>query len=186
VVTRRLSDPDERVADIGTNQVSSSPRVRVHFALAFLIAPFAGSLGAGVLATVLAAPYCFSVGPWRYQLAASSLSSRLSSTIAIGMFTALGAFCVAAAYTIIGGAIAVRRYARNGTAPSLPGVLISSSLAGVLPIVGFPLLLGVPPEFTRPGGPGAGWALVFFLSIAVTTSLITSWTFWRLGLRRRT
>jgi hypothetical protein len=157
-----------------------------NFPLAFLIAPCGGALGAGILATALAAPYRFGIGPWRYQLGVESLSNRLWGTLAIGMLTALGAYGVAATCTVIMGAIAVTRHTRSGKAPSLAVVLTCGSVAGVLPVACFPLLLGVPTEFTGYDGPGAGWAVAFFISIAATTSFITSWTFWRLGLKGRT
>jgi len=159
-------------------------RVLPNFPLAFLIAPFAGSLGAGMLATALAAPYRFGVGPWRYQLGAETLANRLSGTLGIGMLTGFGAYCLAAGYTVIMGAIAVARH-RAGKTASLPVALTCGLIAGVLPVACFPLLLGVPTEFTGYDGPGAVWAVAFFLSIAATTSFITSWTFWRLGLKGR-
>jgi hypothetical protein len=168
-----------------------NPEVPVHrpvlpsLPLALLLSPLAASVVAFVVATAFAVPYRFGLGPWRFQLGAESFSNRLSGTLAIGFLAAFGAFIVGAAYTAILGGLAVRRHRKTGKSPSLPIVLVGGLIAGIFPFACFPLMLGVPSEFTSPSGAGAKWAVALFLAVAATAALAASWTFYRLGLKGR-
>jgi hypothetical protein len=145
----------------------------------------AGSFAAGALATILAAPWRLGLGPWQSQVHGESLSDRVGGTIGFGLLSACAAFFVALAYVAVLGGLAVVRSRKKAKTPSRAGVLGCGLVTGVLPVVAFPLLLGMPSEFTTKGGPGPVWTVFFFLAVSAIASLATAWTFWRCALAGR-
>src|SRR3954451_12717418 len=138
--------------------------------LAFALAPFAGSLTAGAVGTILAAAWRLGLGPWRLQVAGESLGDRIGGAVGIGILTAFVAFCIALFGTVLVGGIITLRHRKRSKPPSRTAMLGCALFAGVMPFAAS-LLLGVPPEFTTKGGPGVAWGLVFVLAVAAAASL---------------
>jgi len=158
--------------------------------IAFLAAPLAGTLAASaasmalaVMLVVLSAVWPDT--PWRQDLHYQGLWDTGWSIIGVGLMTAFGSFVASAAYTAIIGGFAVLYHRKTGNTPSLAAALVCGVLTGVMPCGAVALFVSSASEFARPRGPGNVAVLVFFLSVAITATLATVWTFWQCGFAGR-
>jgi hypothetical protein len=160
------------------------------FVIAFLAAPLAGALAASAAAMAVALilvvlSAVWPDAPWRQDLHDRGLWDTGWSIIGVGLMTAFASFVASAAYTAVIGGLAVLYHRKTGNTPSLATGLVCGVLTGVLPCGAVALLVSSASEFAPPRGPGNVAVLVFFLSVVITATIATVWTFWRCGFADR-
>ena len=160
------------------------------FGIAFLAAPVAGTLAASAVSMALAVMLLVLSAvwpdtPWPQDLHYQGLWDTGWSIIGVGLMTAFGSFVASAAYTAVIGGVAVLYHRKTGKTPSLAAGLVCGVLTGIVPCGAVALFVSSASEFARPGGPSNVAVLVFFLSVIITATLATVWTFWKCGFAGR-
>jgi hypothetical protein len=135
-----------------------------NFWLAFLVAPAAGAIAAGATSLIFLVP----------GIAPEDIGSGI---VPAAVTTTLVTLVITSAFTCVIGALVVLHVKRSGRIPSRSTAIAVGVIAGVLP---FATCNGLTMDASSRLS-----ELLFTPALALTGSIATSWTFWKLGLENR-